>query len=81
MSRVAAEMEKQGATLERLAPLISGERGRELLESGELDRGLLTAGQVVGLIRNIPTVKEVIDSIISQARVTIQERLDLVVKA
>jgi nitronate monooxygenase len=76
-----AEMEKQGATLEQLAPLISGEKGRELLESGELDRGLLTAGQVVGLIRDIPTVKEVIDSIISEARETIQERLELLIKA
>ena len=69
------EMEKEGATLEELAPLLSGERGRELLETGELDRGLQTAGQVVGLIRDIPTVKELIDSIVSQAREIIEERL------
>ncbi|GAI96744.1 unnamed protein product, partial [marine sediment metagenome] len=69
------EMEKESATLEELAPLLSGERGRELLETGELDRGLQTAGQVVGLIRDIPTVKELIDSIISQAREIIEERL------
>ena len=70
-----AEMEKQGATLEELAPLISGLRGREMLETGQLDRGTLPCGQVVGLVNNIPTVKELIDCIISEAREIIEGRL------
>lgn len=70
-----AEMEKQGAGIEELAPLLSGEAGKEILETGELDRGLLTAGQVTGLIRNIPTVRELFDSIINEAREIIAERL------
>ena len=76
-----AEMEKRGATLEQMASLLSGERGRELLQSGELDRGLQTAGQVVGLVRDIPTVKELIDSIISGAREIIQGQLYQLTKA
>lgn len=71
-----AEMEKQSATLEELAPLISGERGKELLETGELDRGVLTIGQVVGFILNIPTVKELVDSIINEAKGIIAGRLN-----
>ena len=63
------EMEKGGATLEELAPLLTGTKGKELLETGELDKGLLACGQVVGLIHDIPTVKEVIDSIIAEAKV------------
>lgn len=70
------EMERRSATVEELAPLISGEAGKKLIESGELERGLLTAGQVVGLIRNVPTVKELIDSIISGAREIIEGRLN-----
>jgi len=62
-----AEMEKQGATLEQLAPLISGEEGYKVVEHGDLDKGILTAGQVVGLIRDIPTAKEVIDRTIHEA--------------
>lgn len=62
------EMEKRGATLEELAPLLTGKRGKELLETGDLDRGLLACGQIVGLIHDIPTVKEVIDSIIAEAK-------------
>ena len=61
------EMEKQGATLEQLAPLISGQQGLEVLKGGELDRGIVSSGQVVGLIQNIPTVKQLIEDIIHEA--------------
>ena len=63
-----SEMEKQGATLEELAPLISGTEGRKILETGVLDKGILSAGQVVGLVRDIPTVKQLIDGIIQEAK-------------
>jgi hypothetical protein len=61
-------MESKGATLEELAPLISGQKGLEVFQTGELDRGLVSVGQVVGLIHSIPTVKEVVDSIIAGAK-------------
>lgn len=67
VSEKVADMESKGAQLEELAPLISGERGRELLEGGDLEKGTLACGQIVGAIREIPTAKEVIDSIISEA--------------
>lgn len=68
VSEKVAEMEKKGATIEELAPLISGEKGRELLKTGDVENGMLTAGQVVGLIRDIPTVKELITNIVSDAQ-------------
>jgi len=61
------EMEKRSATLEELASLLSGKRGLELYETGALDRGLIACGQVIGLVHDIPTVKEVIDRIIKEA--------------
>ena len=61
------EMEKQGATLEQLAPLISGEEGYKVVEHGDLDKGILTAGQVTGLIRDIPTAKEIVDRVVQEA--------------
>ena len=70
-----AEMEKNGASIEELAPLISGQAGKEVLETGETDRGILTCGQVIGLIRDIPTVKELIENIISEAKEIIEKRL------
>jgi NAD(P)H-dependent flavin oxidoreductase YrpB (nitropropane dioxygenase family) len=61
------EMEKRSATIEELASLLSGKRGLELYETGALDRGIVACGQVVGLVHDIPTVKELIDRIIKEA--------------
>lgn len=76
VSEKVFEMERNGTTIDEIAPLVSGERGREMLQTGNIDLGILTTGQVVGLIRNLPTVKELIDSIIREATEIIQERLN-----
>ncbi len=62
------ELENQGADIHQLEKLISGKAGLGLLESGDVDNGLVSVGQVVGLINDVPTVKEVVDRIISEAR-------------
>ncbi len=74
VSQNVAELEKQGAGIEELRPLITGQRGKELQETGNLDAGLQACGQVVGLVKDIPSVKEVIDGIINGA-VEILDRL------
>ena len=61
------ELEKQGADIHQLESLISGRGGRNLLETGDIENGLLSAGQVVGLVHEIPTVKELIDRIVKEA--------------
>ena len=66
-SEKVSEMEKHGAPLEELAPFISGQKGLEVYQTGDLDRGLVACGQVVGLIRHIPTVKQLIEDIIHEA--------------
>jgi NAD(P)H-dependent flavin oxidoreductase YrpB (nitropropane dioxygenase family) len=62
------ELEEKGATLEELLPLVSGLRGRQALEEGDINTGVIACGQVVGLIHDQPTVKELIDGIINEAR-------------
>ncbi len=61
------ELERQGSDIHQLEKLISGKAGLGLLESGDVDNGLISVGQVVGLIHDIPTVKELIESIIKEA--------------
>jgi nitronate monooxygenase len=55
------EMENRGATLEELMTIISGQVGKKAEETGDLDSATIACGQVIGLIRDIPTVKELID--------------------
>lgn len=69
------EMEDKGATLQELAPLLSGLLGLKAIETGDAENALLACGQIVGLIKGIPTVKELIEGIIIEAKNIIQNRL------
>ena len=59
-----------------IQPLVSGANGREALETGNLDAGLVWTGQVQGLIRDIPTCSELLDRIVTDAEAIITHRLN-----
>ncbi|MBN1613109.1 MAG: nitronate monooxygenase [Deltaproteobacteria bacterium] len=61
------EMEARKAPFEELVTMISGERGRRVYFEGDVDYGTISCGQGVGLIKDIPTVKEVIDRMVAGA--------------
>lgn len=67
-AETVAEMEARGASFQELAPLLSGKHGLRLITEGDLDCGLFTAGQCVGLMHDVPTVQELIDSMVAGAR-------------
>ena len=73
-----ADMEKQGATLEELAPLLSGRRSFEYIMKGEPEHALVACGEVIGLINDIPTVKEVVQRIINEAKNVIEKSCALI---
>lgn len=62
-----AEMENQGAGIEELLPLVSGKKELELMESGNMESGLLHCGQVVGLIHDVPAVSEIMEKVVAEA--------------
>lgn len=57
---------KEGATFQDIQHLVAGSRGRQALETGEVDKGLVWAGQVVGLINDIPAVSELIERMMAE---------------
>jgi nitronate monooxygenase len=57
---LALERRPGGCSYEELRPLVAGARGRAALESGNLDDGVIWAGQVVGLIDDVPTCDELL---------------------
>lgn len=63
------EMEEKGATLEELLPFISGDRSKRSYISGDMNAATIACGQIVGLIHEMPTVREIIEGIIKEARV------------
>ena len=64
---VVRRLAKPDATFADVADLVRGSMGREVLDSGDLSKGLFWAGMAQGLIHDIPTVKELIDRIIADA--------------
>jgi len=72
---VVAIERKGGAAFEDVKDLVAGKRGRAAMETGDADGGIWSAGQVQGLIDDIPTVKELVDRIIADAEALINERL------
>ena len=66
---------RPGVVFEDVRPLVSGAKGRSALETGDLDAGLIWAGQVQGLIHDIPTCEVLISTIIADAEMIIAKRL------
>ncbi|MDB5578574.1 MAG: nitronate monooxygenase [Bradyrhizobium sp.] len=73
--RVVAILDRPEAVFEDVRPLVSGAAGRAALESGDVDAGLVWAGQIQGLIHDIPTCRVLIERIIDEARDIIGGRL------
>ncbi|MFC5590562.1 NAD(P)H-dependent flavin oxidoreductase [Sporosarcina soli] len=67
------EAESRGAELDELLPLISGRRVMKVYEEGDIDAGIFSCGQSVGRIQDIPSVKELITEMVSEAKRTIDK--------
>ncbi|MFW0779809.1 NAD(P)H-dependent flavin oxidoreductase [Rossellomorea marisflavi] len=61
------DREKENAGYEGLKDLISGEANRKFAQEGNTAEGFAWAGQVMGLIKDIPTVDELMSRMILEA--------------
>jgi len=75
VSQKVIEMERAGASFDQVRDLVKGTRGREGLEKGDIDFGIWSAGMVQGLIRDVPSVKALIERIMAEAEAIIDDRL------
>ncbi len=76
VERLIEKEKALGADLkfEDIIPEVAGIYPR-VMRDGDVDAGAWSCGMVAGLIHDIPTVKELIDRIISEAEVIITQRL------
>ena len=73
--RVAEILKNPDAEFGDVAELVSGVKGKELLDSGDLSQGVFWASMVQGLIHDIPSVQELMDRIMEEAETIIREKL------
>ena len=55
--------------------LVAGTKNRKVLQEGEMDTGVWSCGMVAGLIHDIPTCQELLDTIMAEAEALISQRL------
>ncbi len=80
-SKVVQEImaiEEKGGGLDELIPLMAGERVKVAWETGDVDRAPLMVGQSIGLIKDIPTCHELLDSMAKEAVETLAKTNNLI---
>lgn len=75
ISKEVIEIERGGGVFEDIRELVSGQRGKLVYETGDLNAGVWSVGMVQGLIHDIPTVAELIGRIVEEVRAIVDERL------
>lgn len=75
------EREETEHTIADLAPLVAGVRGRGVYETGDIDAGIWSAGEVIGLINDVPTCAELISRIIVDAEAILDRAAGLATTA
>jgi nitronate monooxygenase len=75
VSQEVVARERDGATFEQVRELVAGVRGRVVYETGDPDHGIWSAGQVQGLIHDVPTCAELVHRIVREAEEIITGRL------
>ncbi|KAG9243880.1 2-nitropropane dioxygenase-like protein [Calycina marina] len=78
---VKIEKESTTGNFEEVASHVSGKRGREVFISGDPDFGVWTAGQVIGLIHDIPSCDELCRRIEREAEETLNAASALIIPA
>jgi NAD(P)H-dependent flavin oxidoreductase YrpB (nitropropane dioxygenase family) len=76
VSQQVVALEKQGAAFEQVRELVAGARGKMVYATGDADQGIWSAGQVQGLIHDIPTCAELVSRIMRDAEAIIRSRLE-----
>jgi len=75
ISQQVLEIERGGGEFADVRELVAGARGRKVFEDGDVDHGVWTAGICQGLIHDVPTVAELVERMVLEAREIIEGRL------
>lgn len=72
---VAIETRPGGCEFADIQPLVAGARGRLALTEGDIDAGLVWAGQAVGLLDDIPSCAELLGRMVAECRAAMENGL------
>jgi len=67
-AKKVAELEADEAGLEEILKMAAGEKAKKMYDEGDLDVGIISCGQGIGMAHDIPTVKELFERMVSDAQ-------------
>lgn len=72
----AMEQRPEGVKFPEIRHLVAGARGREAINSGNVNDGIVTAGIVVGLINDIPSCEVLLERMVNEAKHQLNSAID-----
>ena len=67
VAKKLAEMEKQEAGLQEIIRVAAGEKVKRMFQEGDLNAGVISCGQGIGLVKKVMPMKDIIEGIVHQA--------------
>jgi len=67
VAKKVGELEKQQAGLQEIVKVAAGEKARKMFQEGDLNAGVISCGQGIGLVKKVMPMKDIIEGIIAQA--------------
>lgn len=67
VAKKVAELEKQQAGMQEIVKVAAGEKARRMFQEGDLNAGVISCGQGVGLVKKVMPMKDIIEGIVHQA--------------
>jgi nitronate monooxygenase len=66
-AKKVAELEKQQAGLQAIIQAGGGDKAKRMFEEGDLQAGVISCGQGIGLVKKVMPMKDIIEGIVHQA--------------
>ncbi len=66
-SKKVAELEKAEAGLEEIVKVAAGDKVRKMIREGDLNAGVISCGQGIGLVKKVRPMKDIIEGIVHEA--------------
>ncbi len=77
LSEEVLAIEAEGRDLDRIFPLISGQKVKDAWETGDVEHAAFMVGQSVGLIHDVPSCQELLDGMVKEAEAILRSRLTM----
>ncbi|MBI5843860.1 MAG: nitronate monooxygenase [Deltaproteobacteria bacterium] len=71
-AKKCAELEEAKAEFLEIYEVIKGENAKKMYDNGEVDMGIVSAGQCLGLTHDIPPIRELFDRMMAEAEAVVK---------